>query len=69
MGSKTRGSGKALGVTQEERAQIFVLLAKVHTELDQVNEAAKVIQDAKGEFYDTPAHAQVLIVDSELALR
>ena len=27
------------------------------------------IQDAKGEFYGTPAHAQIIIVDADLALR
>jgi tetratricopeptide repeat protein 21B len=41
----------------------------VHAELGAMPEAAKVIQDAKGEFFGTPAHAQIVIVDSNLALK
>lgn len=66
-GAPKQAKGK--GPSQEERAQIFIHLATVHTELGQTPEAAKIIQDAKGEFYDTPAHAQIIIVDANLALR
>ena len=54
--------------TPAERAQIFIHLATVHTHLGQTPEAAKVIQEAKREFYGLPAHSQIIIVDAQLAL-
>ena len=43
-GRSTASKGKGKGPTQEERAQIFIHLATVHTELGQKPEAAKIIQ-------------------------
>lgn len=63
------GRSKAKGPTPEERAQIFIHLATVHNELGQTPEATKIIVEAKREFHGTPSHAQIIIVDADLALR
>ena len=63
------GRGKAKAPTPEERAQIFIHLAMVHNELGQTPEATKIIVEAKREFHGTPAHAQIIIVDADLALK
>ena len=73
--------------SQDQRASIFIHLAKVQTrpiaielpsphrfhqvqnELGQTHEASKTIQDAKGEFHGTPSHAQIILLDAELALK
>jgi len=55
--------------SQDQRASIFIHLAKVQNELGQTHEASKTVQDAKGEFHGTPSHAQIILLDSELALK
>mmetsp|Transcript_5618 Transcript_5618/g.19788 ORF Transcript_5618/g.19788 Transcript_5618/m.19788 type:complete len:1322 (-) Transcript_5618:141-4106(-) len=55
--------------SQDQRASIFIHLAKVQNELGQTHEASKTIQDAKGEFHGTPSHAQIILLDAELALK
>jgi tetratricopeptide repeat protein 21B len=60
--------GRSKVPTPAERAQIFIHLATVHTHLGQTPEAAKIIQEAKREFYGLPAHSQIIIVDAQLAL-
>uniref|UniRef100_A0A6U5AVN5 Uncharacterized protein n=1 Tax=Hemiselmis andersenii TaxID=464988 RepID=A0A6U5AVN5_HEMAN len=67
-GVKTAGSmGKVVAV--EDRAQIFLHLAIAHAELDHQPEASKIIQDATREFKETSQSAQIVIVNSELALK
>uniref|UniRef100_A0A7S0YZT4 Tetratricopeptide repeat protein 21B n=1 Tax=Hemiselmis tepida TaxID=464990 RepID=A0A7S0YZT4_9CRYP len=67
-GVKSAGSG-GKSVPTADRAQIFLHLAMAHAELDHQPEASKIIQDATREFKDTPQAAQIVIVNSELALK
>jgi tetratricopeptide repeat protein 21B len=66
--SKAAAARKAAPVTLGERVSIFMLLAEVHTKLDHLPEAAKVISDAQHLFRGTAEEVRVTIANCELAL-
>eukprot|EP00741_Cyanophora_paradoxa_P023819 tig00021623_g23008.t1 len=66
------GSGAAKApqpVTLQDRASIYLALARVHTRLNHIHEATKVIGDAQHEFKGTTEETRVTIASCELALQ
>lgn len=69
-GVRTGGpAAKGRAVSLSDRAKIYLHLAIAHSELDHSPEASKIIQDATREFKGTPQQAQIVIVNSSLALK
>ncbi|KAJ1480809.1 hypothetical protein T484DRAFT_1668725 [Baffinella frigidus] len=66
------GAGKGKGgkpVALDQRAAIYLNLAKVHAELEHTPEATKIIQDARAEFQGSTVSSQIIIVDAEISLK
>ena len=53
----------------EERSRIFLNLVNVYCELKEFDQAKKILTRAVGEFANTPEEVQVMLAQSDLALK
>lgn len=55
--------------TSNEKSQIYMLLAKVYSDLNRINEGKSIIQEALMEFKGTPNEVNIMVASAELSLK
>lgn len=69
-GTSTQDKNKKVILpTSNEKAQLYMLLARVYSDLNQVKEGKATIQEALVEFKGTPNEINIMVASAELSLK